>query len=119
MKLNDIFHGESLTAKDLEGKEITLKIQSYEVKDFDGQKKLELRFHGTDRTLICNKTNANTIGEFLGENIDMWCGSEIVLFPAKTEFNGRMVDCIRVKAPVKAPEPRQDVDAPDTNEIPF
>jgi hypothetical protein len=118
MKLNEIFHGDALKCADLNGKEVTLKIQSYEVKDFDDGKKLELHFESTERTLICNKTNANTVSEFLGDNIDMWCGSEIVLFPAKTDFQGRQVDCIRVKAPVKAPA--VDAGAPDeTDSIPF
>ena len=122
MKLDQIFHGDSLKASDLNGKEVTLKIRGYEVKDFDDGKKLELHFHGTDRTLICNVTNARTIGDFLGSDVDMWSGSEIVLFPTKTDFQGRQVDCIRVKEPVKAPQPQTvqaDVNAPDDNEIPF
>ncbi len=108
MDLNDIFHGESLKASDLKGQERTVRIAGYDVKDFDDGKKLELRFEGTDRTLICNKTNANTIGDFLGPKIDRWIGSEIVLYPAKTDFQGRQVDCIRVKEPVKAEAPAQE-----------
>ena len=108
MDLNEIFTSNSLKAQDLKGREVTVTISGYEAVDFDDGRKLVLSFQESDRTLICNKTNGNTIGDLYGTNLDSWIGKQITLFPTQTDFGGKQVPCIRVKliAPPAA-EPQQ------------
>lgn len=102
MKVSDVFHGTSLKACDLKGKEVTVTVKGYEVKEFEEgdrkEKKVELHFAESDRTLILNKINANTIAKKLEEDeLERWNGAKITIYPTETEFRGEMVECIRVK----------------------
>lgn len=130
MKANDIFSSKYLNASDLRGRDVTVTIDRVEVEKMpnSGEKKPALYFRGKDKGLLVNKTNFNTIAEVLGaDDTDDWEGKQITLYPTETDFQGKMVDCIRVRrrkaatdewqAPAPQPEPRQpDV---DDNEIPF
>ena len=76
-------------------------------------------FNGANKGLVLNVTNFNSIAEFSGEeDSDNWAGKRIALVPARTDFQGRQVDCIRISAasssagvtPVPPPLPEPDVD---------
>lgn len=113
MKVSDIFHGESLRADDLGDKDVTLTIEGWAVKEFDEKRKIELRFAESERTLVLNKTNARSIEEMLDESdLDHWKGAKITIYATKTDYGGKRVDCIRVKA---ASFPGDG----DRNEVPF
>jgi len=109
MRLDEIYHGDALKADDLQGRDCKVTIASYEVVDFDEGKKIVLAFQKTERTLICNKTNANTIADMYGQELDNWLGKPVTLFPTQTDFQGRQVACIRVRIgqpqPAQAPTP--------------
>jgi len=48
--------------------------------------------------MVCNKTNARTIARVLGsEEFDEWIGKQISLYRCEVDFQGDMVDSIRVK----------------------
>lgn len=126
-KLNDIFGGNFLKADDLQGKSVTVTIESVEVKEFDDGKKLILRFVGKDKGLVCNRTNASIIEEVTGSSdTDEWEGRKIVLIVKKVEFQGKLVPAIRVsldapkseQARRREPEPEPE-DQGDVSEIPF
>ena len=104
MDLSDVFQSDSLKAADLNGKDVTATIESFEVVDFDDGKKIVLHFVGADKTLVCNKTNANTIGDMYGSKLEGWLGKKITLFPTQTDYQGRQVACIRVKIVAHASE---------------
>jgi hypothetical protein len=71
-------------SKDKEGKEIK-------------RKKLVLSFDEIDKQFVSNKTNSNIIAGLLGStNTDNWAGQKIKLWKSKTDFGGRMVDCVSV-----------------------
>lgn len=101
----------SLKAADLEGSEWTLTIKSYEAKEFEqtdnktgrkyNQTKPILSFHETEKTLVANKTNLNSIAYAYGKEMDDWIGKQVTLFPTMVEFGGNMVEAIRVRV-VKA-----------------
>ena len=122
MKLDEIFHGDSLKAADLKGKDVTLTISGWAMKDLDDGDKPEIRFAETDRTLILNKTNAWAIAEEIGkDDLNDWIGVKIVLYPTKTEFAGKRVDCIRIRSaslPEGVRSPRQK-DALTEDGVPF
>ncbi len=109
MKVSDVFNnGKSLKASDLQGRRVPVTIDDVRLKKFDDGSKLVMTFRNSDKALMLNKTNANMIAEIAGsEDTDMWAGKRIVLVPAKTDFQGRRVDCIRVDYPeVQVPAPQ-------------
>lgn len=96
----------SLKAADLDGSEVTLKIKSYVIKEFDetsrdGEtykaKKPIFSFEGTDKTFVCNKTNRNAIAYAYGKEMDDWIGKDITLFPTIVPFGDKQVEAIRVR----------------------
>lgn len=105
MDVNSVFGGDSLKAADLQGKEPTVTIESVEEKKFDNGNKLVVRFRGTKKCLVCNKTNAKRIAFMHGNETDQWVGKTITLYVDFVEFQGETVQAIRVKPP--QPQPQQ------------
>lgn len=116
MSVRDLYPSKSnyLKCKDLNGKQIKVSISGVEVANFDDGPKLCLSFNGTEKKLTLNKTNADTIASAFGDDETAWVGKKVVLSPAKTKFQGNIVDTIRVTPemavvegfePVRQPEP--------------
>jgi methyltransferase-like protein len=108
MLLSDVYASgsENLKAEDLKEKDASLTVKGWSVKEFDEKndygdykaKKVILSFNETDKTLVLNKTNSYAIADFLGtEDVNVWVGATIVLYKTKTNFGGKMTDCIRVR----------------------
>jgi len=123
-KLGDVFRSNSWKASDLETAQV-LTISAVKPYEFDDGMKLIISFEGSDKDLICNKTNSNTIGDSYGDETDNWVGQRIQLYKTQTEFQGRRVDCIRVQGPKSqssAPPPPDFGDDPgpgDGSDLPF
>jgi hypothetical protein len=88
------------------------------MEEFDeGETKPVLRLKNS-KGLVLNRTNAATIASFLGDDTDTWTGRQIVLFPAKVNFQVRLTDAIRVREPrpqasaAPAPAPKSASAAP-------
>jgi len=62
-----------------------------------------LALRGLTQGLVLNKTNGQALAEFLGDDVDKWVGRKIVIFPAQAAFQGKLVDCIRVREPKPQP----------------
>jgi hypothetical protein len=131
-RVGEVFSGNYLKAEDLQGKAVRVRIESVTVEKLGEDTKPVLHFRGKDKTLALNKTNANIIAEVLGtDEMDDWEGRDIVLYPTKTEFQGKRVPCIRVEdkplptqriapaAPRTEPLPADDPAADDEDSIPF
>ena len=116
MKVNEMFTGNFLAAADLKGKAHKLRIEALTQEELGDPKenKWVLKFAGKEKKLVLNKTNTNAIAEMHGDETDNWMGKTVILFPTKTEFGGKKVDCIRVKVP----EPVVEMAAAD-EDIPF
>lgn len=103
MKVTDAFQGNFIEALHLAGKDATMTIEGYDEPNTvkDATKKLIdkpiLRFKGTDKGLILNKTNARTIGLTYGNEMDEWSGKQITLFATTCEAFGETVPCVRVR----------------------
>jgi hypothetical protein len=125
MKIGAAFPGQYLKAADLQGKRATVVISKVEMEDIGGDQKPVLHFEGKDRGLVLNKTNAHSISMIAGtDETDDWEGTTVVLFPSKTEFQGKRVDCIRVDPPDNPPAvklPKQPVKAYEASDedVPF
>lgn len=108
MKIGAAFPGQYLKAADLQGKRVRVVIDKVDMEDIGGETKPVLHFRGKNRGVVLNKTNANAIWGINGsDDTDDWPGTEIVLFPSKTDFQGKRVDCIRIDPPDQsAPKPQ-------------
>lgn len=127
MKIGAAFPGQYLKAADLQGKRVRVVVERVEMEDIGGETKPVLHFKGKSRGVVLNKTNANAIWGINGsDDTDDWPGTELVLYPSKTDFQGKRVDCIRIDppdaaAPARRPAPPPPVDEPlpDDDQVPF
>jgi len=117
----DKFPSKWLRAVDLEKPRLVTikKIAEEEVGD---DLKPVAYFHGEEKGLGLNITNCRSIEEIVGsDDVDMWEGKTVVIFRTQTDYQGKRVDCIRIRAPkpgTKAPEPDADEFAAD-DDVPF
>jgi len=135
-KYGGLYGGAFLKATDLKNEYTPVTIASVgpkPVRQNDGQEKpmVVVGFRGTDKELVLNVTNYNTLCDLLGgDNEDGWVGHKINLWKTRTDYQGKMVDCIRITPDGQVappPEPVQQDNAPDfggappheDDEIPF
>jgi hypothetical protein len=103
LNIDLMFPSKYLKAADLQGKDVTLTIETVKGEDLqmtNGTKehKYVIAFVGTPKMLVLNKTNAKSIAAALGEKRAVkWAGQRITLFPTECSSFGKIVDCIRVK----------------------
>lgn len=108
MNIDTAFPSKYVRAGDLDNRDIRLTITSVNQEDIDndGSTKPVLYFNGTAKGLVLNRTNAHTIANMLGTETDNWLGQSITLFPTKTDFGGKRVDCIRIReGAAQVPQP--------------
>lgn len=103
MDVRKLFDKEYLYAYDLEGKDVTVVIESIKGGTLVGtggksNKKPVLKFRGKDKVLAANITNCRIIAQLYGGfDSEKWVGKSIVLYPTTTTFGSQTVDCIRVR----------------------
>ena len=103
-KISEEFASNYLKCEDLEDEDRVFTIDEAEIIEFkdresgDVQKKVKVTFRETDKALLLNATNRNTIVGLLGDDTDDWEGKKITLYPSEVNFGGKMVPCIRVKS---------------------
>ena len=107
---------EYLCAADLQGRDVTLTIESLSKEELRVEGGMEdkwtLRFVEMEsrrrkdpdaiaKKLVLNKTNAKTIAKLLGNETDGWKGKAITVYPTTCKAFGETVDCIRVRPTLK------------------
>ncbi len=103
MDVRKLFDKEYLYAYDLEGKDVTVVIESVKGGTLVGtggksNKKPVLRFRGKEKALALNITNARVIAALYGGfDTELWIGKAVTLYPTTTTFGAQTVDCIRVR----------------------
>lgn len=115
MNILDAFPSTFLKSNDLKGKPVRVSMHSVELEEVGGEHKPVLYFANIDgsrkdRGLVLNKTNSSIIAELHGADTEEWSGKVITLYPARVEFQGRIVDAIRVQltpGQAAAPQPRK------------
>lgn len=100
MELANIFPSKYIKAADLQGREATVTIDRAEIETLGDDRKLVLYFKGKEKGLVTNRTNADRIAHLYGSNTDSWIGRQIILFCDMVNFQGRVVEAIRVRGPV-------------------
>jgi hypothetical protein len=93
---DDMFPSRFFKASDLDGP-TRLKIAAIKQEEIGDDRKYAATFHGHDKALILNKTNAKTIAKMYGKNTRGWLGKPITLIATQCDFKGDMVDAVRVK----------------------
>jgi hypothetical protein len=121
MKFSEAFPSRFLKAADLQGRQVAATIESYAMEEIGDEKKLVITFVGKNKTLVLNKTNGGVIAGRYGDDCATWVGKQVVLFPSKTHYQGKMMDCVRVSipefaAPPSRPEPRAEL-PPGANDL--
>lgn len=97
-RISEYFAGSFFKAEELPRAGINLVIEDVEEKTVGRDTKLVVIFHGEDKALPLNKTNAKEITKILNEDdTDRWPGGEIKLVQARTDFQGKRVLCIRIE----------------------
>ena len=99
MRISDVFPSNYIKASDLNGRSPIVTISHIEFEKIGDNQKPVVYFVGKEKGLVLNKTNANNIAMFHGDEMDDWKDKEIVLFPIMVEFQGKMVEAIRVRIP--------------------
>lgn len=103
MDVRQLFDKEYLYAYDLQGKDVTVVIESIKGGTLVGtggksNKKPVVRFKGKEKALALNITNARVIaGLYGGFDADSWIGKAVTLYPTTTTFGSQTVDCIRIR----------------------
>ncbi|MER9596083.1 hypothetical protein [Mesorhizobium sp. M0244] len=112
MKISEHFASNYLKADDLAGKRHHVVIASVGTEPIGGEDHILLYFRGKQKALVCNKTNGAYLAAAISDETDEWPGHEIVLYPTKVNFQGRMVDAIRVEMPPKEPPKAEPASPP-------
>lgn len=99
MKASELCPTEHLAAVDLDGKDVVVTITHVDKKKVGPEQVLKGRVHFKefDRPLVINKTNKDRIVDWFGNDCDKWKDQTITLYPSETDFQGKVVDCIRVR----------------------
>jgi hypothetical protein len=100
MKISEFFGSDYLKASDLR-QEATVTIVTVEREEFDNSGRKDFKpvisFKGTDKQLVLNRTNFQTIADLHGQDTDDWINKPITIFPTQVDFRGKQVMAIRVK----------------------
>ena len=112
MNLNDLYPSNYLKAADLQDKQVNARIREVKVEELgrDKERKPVLYFHGSDKGLVLNKTNATMIGDHYGPRIPDWYGKSVTLYSTWVDFSGRSTQAIRIAVPAHQPQPTQPME---------
>jgi hypothetical protein len=103
LNLDSIFPSNYIKATDVEDGEVQVAITDIKMEDIgqdaDKESKAVVYFdHFGSRGLVLNKTNGIALAEISGSrSCDDWIGLQVTLYKDKTSFQGRRVDCLRIK----------------------
>lgn len=112
MNIDAAFPSAYWKAADLNDKPVKVTMSKVVMEDIGGDHKPILYFEDNEKGLVLNKTNANNIKVLYGADTKEWIGKEIVLFPTVTDFQGRTVDCVRVRGAKGATKKELDDEVP-------
>jgi hypothetical protein len=114
MRISAAFPSTYLKAADLQGRPVSVHMDRVTMEDLGSEEKPVLYFHGAQKGLVLNKTNANTIASVYGDDTTAWTGQPITLVESMVDYQGRSVAAIRVRMPAvaRAPAPRAQVSRP-------
>lgn len=106
MNINDAFPSKYLKASDIEGNPtVTIADVVEEEVGRDKEVRPVLYFHGEEKGIILNKTNATNIAKLYGYETDGWINKTVQLGTTYVDFQGQSVEAIRIYPPRRAAAP--------------
>jgi hypothetical protein len=101
IRKSDAFPKKYLCVEDLDGRRITAVVDRVKMEEIADTKKAVVYWKDDAlKPLPLNLTNWSAIEEIAGtDDTDKWTGVKVVLYPTKTDFQGKRVPCIRIDAP--------------------
>lgn len=108
MNIDAAFPSKYLKASDIGDGDMPLTIKEVVIENIgqgeDIESKPILYFAETEKGLVLNKTNSNTIKGLYSAETDNWAGKMIALFATEVDFAGKQTLALRVrmKAPAKS-----------------
>ncbi len=115
MKISQAFPSKYLSAADLQGQIVPVSISHITKEDIGGDDKLVLYFAGKEKGLVLNKTNAVFISQLYGDDTTYWQGNVLELYDIHTEYQGKPVQGLRVRAPQQQMQQQQQQQPPQQN----
>ena len=112
LSIDQMFPSKYLSADDLQGKPVKAKIANLEQDQMrDGTTKFILSFEGRKKGLVLNKTNGKALAAAFGRDSAGWIGKEIELFDVPVDFQGKIVQGIRLRKPavITTGDPNDDI----------
>ena len=101
MKLSQAFPSKYLKADDLQGRSHNVQISHYAIEDVGTDdkpvQKPVIYFSNAQKGMVLNRTNGESIGVVLGDEMDVWRGHTLELFPQRVQGPNGMVNAIRCR----------------------
>jgi hypothetical protein len=97
VNINEVFPSKYLKASDLQGKSVKVVVDRIEIEKMGEDTKPVLYFKGKGKGMVLNKSNAQVIAAHYSPETAGWLGKEIKLYPGKVNFNGQMVDSLKIE----------------------
>ena len=119
MKIGSAFPSKFLKADDIGSKTPVVTIDKLTVEEIQGEEKPKpvVYFKGSEKGLVLNVTNSNSITAIAGsDETDNWPGVKVRLFTCKVDFQGKRVNAIRIADPKEILQPPP---SPAEDEVPF
>jgi hypothetical protein len=115
MRASDAFPSKYVKAADVKAKSIVAVISHLAQEKIgqgqDQQEKHVLHFENA-KPLVLNRTNWESLEDAFGDS-DGWSGHKIKLYAARTQYQGKMVDAVRVQPIAPKPAPKAAEDDPN------
>jgi hypothetical protein len=112
MDINALFPSDYLKAADIvQPRVMTIRAIKLEEIGQDKTHKPVLFFNEETRGLVMNKTNGAMIAHNYSNETDSWLGKPVELHVEPVQFQGRVVDAIRVRIPTPAAQTVQPAQA--------
>jgi hypothetical protein len=99
MNVGDFFSPGNLKASDLRGRRAKVIITNVRIEKFPDGNKPVLHFKDKVKGLVLNMTNARTISNVYGPEMDTWPGKSIILYTTMVEYQGQQTEGIRIEIP--------------------
>jgi hypothetical protein len=99
MRFDDLFPSAFLKASDFDEGPRTLVVDKITRQELGDEMKPVVYFRNTSRGLVLNKVNGGALRGLYGSDTDGWLGQPVEAYSTTTEFGGKIVPCIRLRAP--------------------
>ena len=120
MRASDVYKSKYLKSDDVKSRPLTCTISHVEVVSVgtgkEAKDKPVLNFEGDTLPMVLNRTNWDALEEAFGDSDD-WPGHRVKVRTARTQYQGKSVDGIRLE-PIKPKPAPKTVDEDLDDEIP-